>query len=185
MVKEKIVQLVADAVGENFALRTVALHIENAYNSIVGQIFASNPNQLDFYAKPYEVAITRNKGRVFANIPVAIIQSPDNARGVRSISDKDGTCRFYAVPLYALRSSCDAAKLSGFVFYGVKTSIVEFLNLPKQVDSVMMDLVIPFSLWDDSEDIPIPSGVADNIIALAMQTLNKETTLHTNAFKTK
>ena len=185
MIKEKIVQLVADAVGEQFSLRTVALHIENAYLTIVGQVFVQNPNQLDFYAKPFEATVTRNKSKTFAIIPVQIIQSPDNAKGVRSVTDLEGTTRFYAVPIYALRSNCDAAKLYGYTWYGVRANSVEFLNLPKEVDKVIMECVVPFSAWEDAEDLPIPSAVADNIIALAIQTLKGETTVHSNAYKTK
>jgi len=181
MIKEKLVQLVADAVGEKFALRTVALHIENAYNTIVGQVFVQNPNQLDFYAKPYEADVVDN----YALFPVPVIQNADNAKGCRSIHDLKNTMRFYAIPVYALDSSSDVTRLPDFVFYAVRSDRAEFLNLPKMVKKVLMSLVVPFSEWGDKEDLPIPSGVADNIVALAIQTLNAETQVHSNAYKTK
>lgn len=183
MLKSQIVQLVADAVGEKFALRTVALHIENAYNTIVGQVFVQNANQLDFYAKPYEAEVHHGK-QTYAKVPVAIIQNADNAKGVRAVYTEEMDTRFTAAPTFVIDSSCDSTMI-GYVFYAVKHDRVLFKNLPKEVKKVVMDLVIPFHLWDDADDIPIPGGVADNIIALSIQTWNADTAAHTNAYKTK
>lgn len=185
MIKEKIIQLTADMVGEKYALRTVAYHVENAFNTIVGQLFNTDPDQHNFYCKPFDASVTRERGLTYATLPKPVIQTPDNGKGVRMVTDKEGLNEFYPVPQSALRSSADATELAEFVWYTPKTDRVEFKNLPKVVETVTMWLVLPFAEWGDHDDIPLPSGVADNIIMLAAQTFSGNTDGQTNPFKKK
>ena len=186
MIKEKLVQLLADSVQEKFAMRTVALHYEQAYNTIVGQIFVQDANQYDFYIKPYRVNVVRQDGEIYALLPAPIIQNVDNAKGVRNVRTLQNDTRFYAAPLYLLDSSSDCTKMHEIYFYGVTHDRIKLdKKLPTAVKKLNVYLVVPFSEWGDKEDISIPGGVADNIMALAMQTLQGKTDNHTNAYKTK
>jgi hypothetical protein len=186
MIKNQLVQLLADSAGEKFAMRKVALHYEQAYNTIVGQLFSGNGNQYSFFTKEYTVPVLWNSGNPYSMLPATVIQCEDNSKGVRRISTTSGDTAFYPAPSYFLDSSSDCTMAYGFIAYVVKYDRIKFdKRLPKIVTSVLMELVVPFSAWGDDEDIPIPSGVADNIMALAIQTLGGKIEAHTNAFKSK
>jgi len=187
MRKAEIIELVKQKLGWKWGDRTIQLHVENAWNQFVGQLFVNDSHQLDFYTKTYTVDIETDETRKYSLLPVKTIQYKDAAGGVRRIHTLCDEEVFF-VPMrgidFQLFSSLDAGIVaSDVVGYQTKTGRVDYLGLPYGVTSVRMDIVPSFSEYDDDDDIPFPDGVAASIYGLVLQMVQGNTPTDTNIFK--
>jgi hypothetical protein len=184
MRKSQWIDIIKDATKTKFSDRTIAIHIEMAQNTVLGQIFRADPAQVDFFAKPYPAAVVHGD-RPYALLPKRIIQNVDFANGVRRIYPVgDNSLTFVPMPAFghALFSEVGLDQVDDSCGYEVKTDRVMFWNLRYPVENVIMELVIPFSDWDDEDDFPIPIGTADQITQLAISTF-KGQQAETNIYK--
>ena len=187
MIKGKVIDQVKDMTGNKFHDRTVAVHIEDAFNTVVGQLFKGDPNQWDLYCQSFTVDVDNVKPRPYALLPKRIIQTPDVANGVRRIfSTDDDNLDYVPMPYngFQFYGILQLDDVDDSVGYAVRTDRVEFFNLPSIIKQVRMELVLPWSEWDDSQDIPLPSGVANLIIQQAVATLSNQP-VETNIYKPK
>lgn len=173
MRKDQWIELVQKRAGVDFQLRTIALHIENAINTVLGQLFARDPQQWDMFSKSYTADVVPGT-RPYALLPESIIQTPDLAKGVRRIY-ANGSDDLVFVPIPAsghqLFHEVGLDQIDDSVGYEVKADRVRFFNMRYPITSVTMDLVIPFSKWSDSDDFPIPSSTANIITDMAVATV--------------
>jgi hypothetical protein len=183
MRKSQWIDLIKDATGTKFQDRTIALHIEMAQNTVLGQIFRSDPGQLDFFTRQYEADVVPGD-RPYALLPKRIIQNVDLANGVRRIYPV-GSNAIMFIPMpsfgHSVFSEVGLDNVDDSCGYEVKTDRVMFWNLRYPITRVLMELVVPFSDWDDTDDFPIPIGTADQITQLAISTFkgqSKETNIY-------
>ena len=173
MRKDQFIESVQANAGLRYRDRTIALHIENAINTALGQIFNKDPNQWDMFSKPFEADVVSGI-RPYALLPERIIQTPDLAKGVRRIYAM-GSDELVFVPIpsfgHQLFAEVGLDQVDDSVGYEVKSDRVRFFNLRFPIKTVLMDLVIPFSRWGVSDDFPIPSGTANMITDMAVKTL--------------
>ena len=173
MRKEQWVESVQANAGLRYRDRTIALHIEQAINTVLGQVFNKDPNQWDMFAKPYEADIVTGI-RPYALLPKRIIQTPDLAKGVRRVY-AIGSDVLVFVPMpgfgHQLFRTVELDKVDDAIGYEVKADRIRFYNLREPIARVMMDLVIPFSEWSDTDDFPIAMGTANMITDMAVKTL--------------
>ena len=163
--------------GLRYRDRTIALHIEQAINTVLGQVFNKDPNQWDLFSKSYEADVVGTTNP-YSLLPEAIIQTPDLAKGVRRIyagSLTESSTQFVFVPIPAfghqLFSEVGLDNIDDSIGYEVRHDRVKYFNMQYPITKVTMDLVIPFSKWSDSDDFPIPSGTAGMITDMAVKTL--------------
>lgn len=163
--------------GLRFRDRTIAIHIETAINTVLGQVFNKEPFQWDQFSKPFEADVVGGH-KPYALIPEQIIQTPDLAKGVRRIyagDQENGSDRLVFVPIPSFgRQLFQEVKLDQVddtCGYDVRFDRVLFYNLRFPIKRVTMDLVIPFSRWSDDDDFPIPSATANLITDMAVKTL--------------
>ena len=174
MTKSQLIELFKSKLGWKFGDRTLGLHVENAWNQVVGQLFLNDSHQLDLYTKTYEdVAVVDAVPRKYSLLPVATIQYKDAGGAVRTIHTKcDETLTF--APMRAidffLFSELDAGAVSvGVAGYLTKTDRVEYFELSDDITSVRMGIVRAFSAWSDSENLPIPEGVGASLSGLVLK----------------
>lgn len=169
MRKDQWIETVKRIVGAGFGDRTIALHIEMAQNTVLGQIFLRDPAQLDFFTKQYNATVVSGD-RPYALLPARIIQTSDLANGVRRIYPV-GSNAIMFIPMpsmgHSVFSEVGLDNLDDSCGYEVKTDRVMFWNLRYPVENIIMELVVPFTDWDDEDDFPIPAGTADQITQLA------------------
>jgi hypothetical protein len=185
MTKGQIIAQIQLALGIEFHSRTIAAYIDQAFNQVVGQLFRQNPNQYDFYAKSYTIDVVQQCPTSYALLPVAIIQTPDNAQGIRQVySTGENNLDFVPVPKFwfQLGKKLIAGKVMKQIGYFPKTDRIEFMNIPTAVTQVRAELVRPFTAYDDDEQVPLPDGSADMIIQMVFQMMNKEQ-VKTNIYK--
>ena len=188
MKKKELVQLVMTATDMLFGNRTVAMHLGNAFNSVVGQLFARDLNQYQFYTKRITIDVLNR----VTTLTIPLIQTGGNAKGVIRImpTGSDSAClpddtEFYPMPAFALRSSTDANSMRMFVFYTVTASTVRFnKSLPKEVTELVADVVPEFHAYLDNDFIQLPQGVAQMIVDAAVSSLKGDPS-HANIYKKK
>jgi hypothetical protein len=171
MKKKELIQLIMDAAGVRSVDRTTALHLNNSFNTTVGQLFVRDQGQWAFYRKRITLAVTE---RVASLEGIPIIQTRTNANGVLSVypTASDDKTVFYPAPYYLMRSSADVTKLSGVVYYSVTPDEVTFsTSLPKEVTELYADIVPELQYYEDDDEIPLPTGIAQVIIDQAVQAL--------------
>lgn len=184
MRKKEIVQQVLDGAGQVFGYRTAERHIANVFSTYVGQLFATNPNNYEFYCKRITLPVSNRE----AEVTVPLLQLRTNANGVPRImptSECDTDTEFYPAPAYALRSGADANHISNMVFYVVQGNTIRFnKSLPESVTEVKADVVLEFHGYDDDDFVNLPSGAAQQIIEASVQAMRAEPT-KSNIYKTK
>ena len=176
------------ALDMEFLDEYVSSFIDDSFNTVAGQLFKSNPNQYEFYCKPFTLTVIHAK-HPYAILPVPIIQTPDNANGVRSIAtlDDEDSLDFFPISAVNMKVTGGLAygKTTKKVAYVVRIDRVEFKkNLPDTIDQLTAYLVRPFSAYDDNEEVPLPDGAADMIIQMVLGMMGKDPAkIRTNVFK--
>ena len=193
--KQQYIDTIKDKTKNQFRDRTIALELEIAFNTIVGQLFLKDPYQYDFYVRWFDdVDVVQadpcldEKGngvrRSYSVLPCATIQTPDLANGVRyilanksnNISDPSEELRFYPIPAYGVQTYTDLGLDNidpNTVGYVVYTNRVEYWNLPTLIEKVRMGVVPSFMAWDNDTEIPLPSGVSAQIITMVLESVQK------------
>jgi hypothetical protein len=187
MKKSQLIALLKDSCGLDYGDRTVAMHFNNCFQTIVGQLFSRDPNQISFYAKQVKLDVV-NRVADISKLP--IIQDASNAKGIVRIYPTGSECsclpddtEFFPAPAYSARSGAMANHLGWAVFYTVTSSRIQFnKSLNKDVAELYADCVLEFSYYSDDEMIPLPAGVGQMIIDATVQAV-KGSPAHQNLYK--
>jgi hypothetical protein len=179
MIKEKLIsQIVAKILQEKPTVdrkyladeRRVELDIAAAFNTIYFQIFKKEPSNLDRYSKSYyNVPVLQDSNTLiyYSNLPAKVIQFPTVGDGVWSINEMQATGINF-VPMKQhdrmFMGSTDVGKITTSTGYIVTNNIVQYFGNTTLPSVVRMDLVVDFTEWLSSEDVPIPAGQDQNLI---------------------
>ena len=138
--------------------------ITMGFNQLLGQLFRKNLGNFDLYTKRYNgvpVLEDANTGIFYCEYPATIVQTIDVAEGVRRINTPRGRGIEFA-PMSGdsmqVLPELDVNYVTDVVGFRVFTDRVEFIWLPDDIDTVRMELVVPYSEYDDLEDVKIPGG---------------------------
>lgn len=176
MKKKELIQRIKDKAGLTFGDRTVGFELTNVFNTVVGQLFASNPNQYEYYSVKVTLPVSNREAR----LDIPLIQTKLNGNGVPRIQPTGASCDcfpddtvFYPAPSFGLNTSVDAAKISGYIFYKVTANTIEFSrSLPSGVTEVTATVVPEISYYDEEDYINLPAGAAEQIIDLTVAALS-------------
>lgn len=165
MTRRELVQQVKDLAGVEFGDRSIMRHLNNAFNTVAGQLFRQEPSQFIYYSKQ----ITLDVEDRIANIPVPLIQTPSNGKGIPTMTDSAGTTEFYPVPYSALNSHTAANDMATMVFYTVTGNVVRFnKSLPMGEVQVIATVIPEIQGYDDDDFINLPIGASNMIIDMAV-----------------
>lgn len=188
MTKRELVQKILDGLGAEFGHRTAERHISSVFNTVIGQLFTTNQNQYRYYTKRITLTV---KNRV-ATVPIALIQNASNGHGIPAIMPtgaEDDCCpddtEFYPAPSFSLHSGADANLMGWVVFYTVTQDKVRFnKSLPKEVTSLIAEVIPQFTAYEDSDIINLPSGVEQMIVDQSIAAM-KADPAYINIYKKK
>jgi len=140
--------------------------IEKAVAALYHDIFVINPLGLQRYTKgfgyttPILIQTEVATGIKYATLPESIIPVEDKASGVRRISTPaQGPFMFFPMDFREMdlvANGCFFDTVNTKVGYAVNQTRVEFYNLPASITGVRMDLLIPFSKYDENDEVKIP-----------------------------
>jgi len=161
----------------------VKFALSKAWNNLLYDTFRKNPDYLDFYAKEYtglsaSLNTTTNKYEI--DLPAPILQLPDSSlrEGLRSLTvDQWEDVEFVpqSEQQNMLLYNLDVYNVDDVISYRVKFDKVIFNQEGSDVDlttyDFRMSLVIPFSEYDDTDELPVPSGKDEEFQNLTMQFL--------------
>ena len=142
--------------------------IEKVLSEIYNEVFFKNPTELQRYTKEYgyttALVITSEAttGLYYTALPAAIIPFPDKASGVRRISTPiQGGMMFFPIDareMDYIKSGSYTDSVTSKIGYLVTPTRIEFYNVSGAVltSGCRMDLIIPFSVYTDTDTVPIP-----------------------------
>lgn len=152
-----------------------------AWNTLLYSTFRKNISMLDFYAKEYTgqaAVLNATTDKYEIDLPVAIVQLPDIIAGVRAVTvDQWEDVEF--VPQSQtenmLMYDSDTYNLDDVISYTVRFDKIIFNQEGTVVDLTTYDfrlnLVIPLDEYEDTDELPVPSGQDMEFQNLVMQFL--------------
>jgi hypothetical protein len=151
-----------------FDERIIGARINDAYNSLLIDAFLKKLINIDGYTKQYRsVAVTKDAttDRYFSVIPAKLVPLPNIQDAVRSINTTQGIDLSF-VPIssehLSLVQTLDMGRISTMIGYTLiqydDDLLVEYLNMPVTITSVLMRLVIPFEEYSDTDEVRIPGN---------------------------
>ena len=142
--------------------------IEKVINELYTDVFKENPLGLQRFTKPYgydtALAVSTDAviGLAYTTLPAKIVPFTDKASGVRRVSTViQGGLTFFPMAQnemdYVLSGS-NVDSVSTRIGYAVTQERVEYYNMTATVSSagVRMDLIVPFSVYADTDNVLIP-----------------------------
>jgi len=183
MTKEEIRSLIINLIPKyeeilRFHPRFVDSIIEKALAEFYNLVFLRNPLELALYTKqfgytvPINVVIEAGTNLYYANYPtmadgvtnVTTVPVPDKASGCRRISTvAQGGVSFYpmdAREMDLIMAGSYVDYVTSKVGYCTRRTRVEFYNL-SAVTTCRMDLLIPFSKYEETDTVLVPELVND------------------------
>jgi len=160
------------------------------YGEILYQINANaidyrDFGQLDSYVKAYKnvaVQYDAERDEHYSLLPASVVQLPKN-RGIRSISpSQDQRQKFWYSDNNTddVYSELEVGKIINRVRYYVENNKVYYRNYDHNFTGLLFKLIVPFSEFADTENIPIPaqqnSQVFNMIVNLLRQKVSEKNT---------
>jgi hypothetical protein len=145
--------------------------IEKALASLMEDIWEANPINLQRYTKgfgyttPVQVQIESGTGIYYSTLP-SIIPFQDKMSGVRRISTViQGGFNFFPMDfreMDLISDGCYFDTVNTKIGYAVNQTRVEYYGMTSAVQNagVRMDLIIPFSKYDEDDEVKVPEITA-------------------------
>ena len=134
--------------------------------------------QLDAYVKTYTVDVSKDSDRneFYSVLPASILNLPHD-RGIKLISPlKSQKDSFKQITLDSadMWNELEAGVLASFnTFYREGTKIFYGGNYDENITKVLMKLLVPFSEFDDDEELGIPAQMSAKVFAMVKELLEK------------
>lgn len=153
--------LVPEQIGK-FHPVVVEKYVDSVWASILYQVYRKNDGSLDLYTKTYSATVLTDTALAldYVSLPVQVVELPDN-NGIRMISAKQD--QSWSVPLVPQQyqsayANMEISEVHDDPFAFVVGSKIYFKNLDRDVTQMLLSLVIPFSAYDDDDNVYIPSS---------------------------
>ena len=146
--------------------------IEKALASLYEDIWRMSSLNLQRYTKGFgydtaiAVEVEADTGIVYSDLPESIIPFQDKCSGVRRVSTiAQGGFTFFPMDfreMDLIASGCYFNTVNTKIGYAVNQTRIEFFAMPDAIRAVgvRMDLIIPFSKYDEDDEVKIPE-IAD------------------------
>lgn len=156
-----------DKVGK-YHNRYLDFCIETVLNKLYQEIHANSPLDLQRYTKRFggtnsiAVAYDAGAGLYYSNYPAKVCVIDDKASGVRRISTvAQGGMTFYPLSYSELEYKASGSyshTVSTKVGYVVTQDRIEYCDMTAAIAAagVRMDLLVPFSVYADTDNVLIP-----------------------------
>lgn len=158
--------------------RRVELDIAAAINTLFFQIFKKDPSNLDRYAKTYlnvAVSYEASTETYYSILPAKVIQYPTVGDGIWDINTMTGRDITFAPIQISDRDMLyenEFDSMDDVIGYTLSGNRVNYHNFDSIITAVKMDLVVDFTEWTSTENVPIPAGQDLEIINIIRQMYN-------------
>lgn len=191
MQKRQIIDTIRNEVGMDFHYKQIEKVIDTVYRQVAHDTISLKGDSFDLLTKDYpSVTVTEdtNSGRYYSILPAEIIYMGNPTDAVKINKKKSVAFNFYptderSVMLSEGLAGDGAATISGIIGYYVKQgqpsgqSAYQWIAWYKNMDSftanagVRMVLAVPFTEFEDTDNVILPSGQDFNIVQSAMNLL--------------
>jgi len=173
--KAQLIQLVKNAIGDQNRDRLVAFHLGMVFEQLLGQVYGRDPEQLNYYCQDFDCHIYQKGTMNYVLFPKKVIHFSDLKKGCRAISyTDDSSLRFVPVSLLGRRIYPSINTGDKSIGFEVKTDRAIFDNLPAAIKEVTLSLVIAFNQYANDDEIPLPSGISETLIQMAVASMKNE-----------
>jgi hypothetical protein len=177
MTKAQYIDWIRNRLGGDAHRKDIEYAIDQAYQQIISTQSIKNLDDFNFLTKMYTgvsvstEAVTSFK---YSTLPAPIIYLPEVNKGVRQINTSQGSdLRFYPMTFDEWEYTGDL--ISG----GVHADMVGYITLSNKVyyhnigsiSTVRMVLAVPFSEFDSTDKITLPSGLNGDITQITLAIL--------------
>jgi len=166
--------------------KDVEYNMARSWNQILHDAFSKDLTYLDFYSKDYQsqtVSLDGVTNQYTTDLPVAIVQLPDKSEGVRTVKTGDqnfatpaGTgVQFVPISEQDMRYKTNidvGLSESSVIGYTVRYDSIWFdsnMTAAQAAKKVHLELVVPFDVYTNTENVPIPSGKDEDFYKLTLQ----------------
>jgi hypothetical protein len=148
--------------------RYVDAAIEKVLAQMYEDVWRMSPLNLQRYVKQYgyttalAVNTEANTGVKYTTLPESIVPFQDSASGVRRISTvAQGAAKFFPMDVRSMDLVANGSffdSTSDMIGYAVNQTRIEYYNMSGAIQAVgvRMDLIVPFSKYDESDEVKIP-----------------------------
>lgn len=144
--------------------------ISDAITDVYWAIFKQNPTELDFYGRNFNSVVIKCdtiSNTYYCDLPKPVIQFP-NGEGVRQVGELRGRLKFSRTDLNkgSLMGDMLIGKMKKDVGFILTNNRIEFVDFDEYVgvNEVFLNIVIPFSEYEDEDWISLPAGKELDII---------------------
>jgi len=180
--KIQLIDFIRLRTGEKYVRNDIIHAIDKMYNQILCDI--ASGDEFDFVTKAYydvDVTLDATTERYSSDLPAPILQVQGLTDGVRNINTVKGT-EFSFFPItedeWELYRGTLADTINTKIGYMVKRNEVWYYNFNTTISKVRMELVVPFSEFSNTDEVPLPAGkdqtLVQGVIDLLTQTVPKE-----------
>jgi cell division protein FtsI/penicillin-binding protein 2 len=179
MRKDEIRSLVKNSLPKldkvaKFHDRFIDASVEKVINQLYAESFANDKLSLQKYIKQYgytvplTVSLEASTNIYYTTLPAMIVPIDDKASGVRRISTiAQGGFTFFPMDAREhdfMRSGSYVNTVTSKIGYLVNQTRIEYFNMSAAIvaQGVRADLLVPFSVYDDSDTVLIPETTDKN-----------------------
>ena len=177
MKKIEFLESLQDRLQVKTDLRTLAIYVGRAWNTVVYETFRKDFSHLDIYTQTYNnvaVSYDSNIDVYYSAFPVSIIQLPMAGDGIRSIHSMQGKgIEFAAIrsEMQDIHSGLEVGTLDGPIPYYIVNGRIEYGNTGgiDTITEVRMRAIPQFEAIDMFSEIYFPVGTDERILEIVTQ----------------
>lgn len=182
MTKGKFISLVKAHLQKNdntrlYDDRVIEHTIAMAWASILYAFYTKYNVNLDFYAKEYNavtVSYDDTTDRYYCDLPAPILKLNDTNEGVRRINlPQSRDLEFVPASIEDIEyeEGDEVDQIDTIIRYIIRYNRIWFIDSLSGINDVSMTLVVPFTEYADTDDIPIPGGQDMQLFTSVIQML--------------
>ena len=177
MKKSQYIDEVRNIVGKEFHYKQIEAVLDNLYRQNVHDLTRQRLDSFDFLSKEYnEVAVSKDaiSNIYYTALPVEILQFTDPTEGVRSINTVQGTDLNFSPTSenkVKLLTGLNFDNINTRIGYWVRHDKIWYYKMIPSITKVRLALVIPFTAYEETDNVALPSGRDYDIIQSAINLL--------------
>ena len=182
MTKAQIIEAINRRFQNKWHPNIISFYVSQAIEKFIYPQLKKDPSNYDMFTKEFEnqeVKFNEGKKSYYVDLPVPIIQLIKTGDGVREIHTPTGKGILFT-PVSAAQanilSTLEVFKIQDRIRYIVRRDKIEFFanNQIENIGKVTLSLAIPFSSYDEDDEITLPSGQGFDLIEMVFRTMQNK-----------
>jgi len=182
MIKEELIDQVKEFLQRNDETQKyhpydVELAIEKALSQLAYSTYAQKISNYDILTKefPSEAVLTdATTLKKYVLLPAKMMQIPGSMTALRGVyTEQSEDIEFFPMTISDAKyhSFLEVSKVYSGVSYVLRNDRIDFYDLPDEIVTVRLYIIIPFSEYLDTDNINIPNGQEQSLYSAVLELL--------------